>query len=199
MRINGNSNSNESAWVSDSTPTSSRARRIELRFPSIEVLRFLLVGALGYVVDVGAFNVLWGMPPFDTWDPSVAKVVAVALAMVVTYLGNSLFTWRGKTTTSFRQVLLFTVFNVVGLGFSILTLWISHDLLDMTSRLDDNVSANVIGVALGTAFRYWSYRHFVFDRRQDGPRHRPQQPGCDDQQITAMGPRQEFLGSATMR
>ena len=137
-------------------------------FMSVEVLSFLIVGGLGYVVDVGAFNVLWGMPPFDAWDPIVAKVVAVALAMVVTYLGNVLFTWRGASTST-RQVLLFIVFNVVGLGFSILTLWTSHDLLDLTSRLDDNLSANVLGLAMGTAFRYWSYRHFVFDRpRLDG-------------------------------
>jgi putative flippase GtrA len=121
------------------------------------------VGGLGYLVDVGAFNVLWGMHPFDTWDPSIAKVVAVALAMVVTYVGNAFFTWRGKVQNSLRQVLLFVAFNVIGLGFSIVTLWISHDLLGLTSRLDDNLSANVLGLALGTAFRYWSYHNFVFD------------------------------------
>lgn len=132
------------------------------RFLDVEVLSFLLVGGLGYAVDVGAFNVLWGTAPFDAWDPSVAKVVAVALAMVVTYLGNKLLTWRGASSST-RQILLFVVFNVIGLGFSILTLWISHDLLHLTSRLDDNLSANVLGLAMGTVFRYWSYRHFVFE------------------------------------
>jgi hypothetical protein len=39
---------------------------------------------------------------------------------------------------------------------------ISHDLLGLTSRLADNVSANVVGLALGTLFRYWSYKKFVF-------------------------------------
>lgn len=144
--------------------------------PSPEVVSFLAVGALGYVVDVGVFNVMWGMAPFDNWDPSVAKVLAVALAMVVTYLGNASFTWRGKASTTVRQVLLFAAFNVIGLGFSVLTLWISHDLLDMTSRLDDNISANVIGLALGTAFRYWSYRHFVFHRPHPRAEHSPRRP-----------------------
>lgn len=32
--------------------------------------------------------------------------------------------------------------------------------------LSDNLSANVVGLALGTAFRYWSYRRSVF--RADG-------------------------------
>lgn len=78
--------------------------------------------------------------------------------MLVTYVGNSVFTWRMEVRRSVGQVMLFVVINMVGLGFSILTLWISHDLLGMTTRLDDNVSANGIGLALGAAFRYWLYR-----------------------------------------
>ena len=39
---------------------------------------------------------------------------------------------------------------------------ISHYLLDFTSRLADNIAANVIGLGLGTAFRFWSYRRWVF-------------------------------------
>ena len=66
------------------------------------------------------------------------------------------------------------VFNVIGLGFSVFTLWVSHDLLSLTSRLADNISANVVGLALGTAFRYWSYREFVFQEVPSGaPRVRP--------------------------
>jgi putative flippase GtrA len=89
-------------------------------------------------------------------------VTAVALAMVVTYLGNTFLTWRDRSRPSARQALLFVAFNVVGLGFSVVTLWVSHDLLGLRTRLDDNVSANVVGVALGTAFRYWTYRRVVF-------------------------------------
>jgi putative flippase GtrA len=160
--------------MSTCTSASMRLARNQVRAPlrrflSRDLFGFLVVGGLAFIVDVGAFNILWGIEPFATWNPSVAKVVAVALAMLVTYLGNSLVTWRGKSSTSVRQVLLFVAFNMVGLGFSILTLWISHNLLGMTSRLDDNVSANVIGLGLGTAFRYWSYRHFVFDNPHKGP------------------------------
>ena len=96
-------------------------------------------------------------------DPSVAKSLAVALAMVVTYIGNRAVTWRGQSSSGrHREVALFVLFNVIGLGFSVLTLAVSHDLLGLTSRLADNISANVVGLALGTAFRFWSYRRFVF-------------------------------------
>ena len=133
------------------------------RLCSPEVLSFLLVGGIGYVVDVLAFNQFLSTRPFSGWDPSAARVVAVAVATVVTYAGNRMLTWRGSSRHGRRrEVLLFGLFNAVGLGISVLTLVVSHDLLGLTSRLADNVSANVVGLALGTAFRFWSYRTFVF-------------------------------------
>ncbi len=133
------------------------------RHAPTEVSAFLLVGGLGYVTDVAAFNLLLSTAPFDHWDPSAARVVAVAVAMVVTYCGNRWLTWRGESGQArAREVALFVVFNVIGLGISTLTLVISHDLLGLTSRLDDNLSANGVGLALGTLFRFWAYRRYVF-------------------------------------
>jgi putative flippase GtrA len=134
-----------------------------------EVLSFLAVGAAGYVVDVVAFN--WFR---SSVDPTLAKVLAVAAAMVVTYLGNRLITWRDRTSTGPHEIALFVLFNIIGLGISVGMLLLTHNLLGMTSRLADNISANVIGLGLGTAFRYWSYRRFVFvdadaDADTDGP------------------------------
>lgn len=130
---------------------------------SREVTTFLAVGGTGYVVDVLAFNLLRSEPFFAAADPSYARVVAVGLAMVVTYFGNRLLTWRGRSTGDRRrEVALFVAFNVVGLGISVACLLVSHDLLGLTSRLADNLSANVVGLALGTLFRFWSYRAFVF-------------------------------------
>jgi hypothetical protein len=46
-------------------------------------------------------------------------------------------------------------------------LWISHYLLGLDSALADNISANVIGLGLGTLFRFWSYRRWVFPELPD--------------------------------
>jgi putative flippase GtrA len=148
----------------------SRCEQVLARLTSPEVATFLTVGGIGYVVDVAAFNVLRSHSLLSTVDPSYARVLAVVLAMVVTYLGNRLFTWRDESTGDRRREIgLFIVFNMIGLGLSVATLVISHDLLGLTSRLADNVSANVVGLALGTLFRYWSYRKFVFAVRSAPP------------------------------
>jgi putative flippase GtrA len=140
-----------------------RARTWGLPLPTREVVTFLAVGGAGYITDVTAFNLLRDQPLFGGQNPVGAKVAAVALAMVVTYLGNRLLTWRSTPSNNQRhEVVLFAVFNIIGLLISVLTLELSHNMLGLTSRLADNISGNVIGVGLGTAFRYWSYRRFVF-------------------------------------
>ena len=141
----------------------SRPERLLSKLTSPEVVTFLAVGGVGYVVDVTSFNLLRSESFLSAVDPSYARVAAVALAMVVTYLGNRLFTWRGQPDGDRRrEIALFIVFNMIGLGLSVATLVISHDLLRLTSPLADNISANVVGLALGTLFRYWSYKRFVF-------------------------------------
>lgn len=150
-----------------------------------EVLTFLAVGGTGYVVDVTAFNALRAEGPFATMDPSVARTLAVVAAMTVTYAGNRAFTWSASENRR-REVGLFVLFNVIAFGFSVVTLVISHDVLRLTSRLADNISANVIGLALGTAFRFVTYRTFVFapastgESAQVGPRDSAHHPDAQD-------------------
>jgi dolichol-phosphate mannosyltransferase len=128
-----------------------------------EVFMFLAVGGVGYVVDVVAFNVFRSFAPFSTIDPAYARTLAVVLAILVNYIGNRAWTWRDVASEDRRRELsLFFLFSLIGFGFSLVTLLISHDVLGYTSRLADNISANVIGLALGAVFRFWTYRRFVF-------------------------------------
>lgn len=164
---------------------------------SPQVLTFLAVGGAGYVVDVAVFNLLRSTATLGAWDPSVARVLAVGAAMVVTYLGNSLLTWRGQGEGDRRrEVGLFVLFNLVGLGISVLTLTFSHDLLGLTSRMADNISANVVGLALGTLFRYWSYKTFVFTHTGAGVSLAQAEPVGVVEQSKGSGPAMR-LGSMT--
>jgi putative flippase GtrA len=85
------------------------------------------------------------------------------VATTVAYVGNRQWTFRHRERQGMRkEYLLFFGFNAVGLAIALGCLGTSHYLLDLTSPLADNVSANVIGMALGTVFRFWAYRRFVF-------------------------------------
>ena len=126
-----------------------------------ELLKFATVGALAFVVDVGLFNLL-RLGPLDD-KPLTAKTISVVAATWVAYFGNRHWTFRHRGRRGFRrETVLFFVLNGVALGISLACLGFSHYVLGFTSRLADNIAANVIGMAIGTAFRFWSYRRWVF-------------------------------------
>jgi putative flippase GtrA len=134
-----------------------------------EMLKFGAVGAFAFVVDVGLFNLLttdlWfgsGAPPLDGHE-KIAKLISASIATVVAWLGNRYWSFRHRRQSSRgREFVTFVVMNVIAAAIAVACLAISHDVLGLTSTLADNVSGNVIGVALGTLFRFWAYRTFVF-------------------------------------
>ncbi|HZI97908.1 MAG TPA: GtrA family protein [Actinomycetales bacterium] len=133
-----------------------------------ELVKFGLVGVVAYVVDVTLFNLLLFGEPLDTTAalderPLTAKAVSVAVATLVAWLGNRFWTFRRRRRASKRRELaLFVVMNLAGMAIALLCLWISHYVLELDSPLADNISANVVGLALGTAFRFFAYRTWVF-------------------------------------
>jgi putative flippase GtrA len=135
-----------------------------------ELVSFGLIGAIAFVIDVGTFNLLvhshnlisGATPPLET-HPVTGKIISSALATLFAYFGNRNITWSGLSRHSIhREVALFFVFNVIAMGIAGLALAVSRYVLGLDSLIADNISANVVGVGLGTLFRFWSYRKWVF-------------------------------------
>jgi putative flippase GtrA len=130
-----------------------------------ELGKFGVIGLIAYVIDLTVFNLLRFAggegPLFD--KPLTAKVISVLVATTFAYFGNRNWTFKDRTRSSFRrEYALFFVFNAVGMIISLSCLWISHYVLGFDSALADNISANVIGLVLGTVFRFWGYHNWVF-------------------------------------
>ena len=131
-----------------------------------EMVKFGAVGAIAFLVDVGTFNLLrFGLGdggPLES-KPITAKILSASLATVVAWLGNRLWTFRHRRRASAgHELALFVVFNVAGMAIALGCLAFSHYVLDLRSARADNVSANGVGLVLGTLFRFWAYRVFVF-------------------------------------
>jgi len=144
--------------------TGARARRAALVARFVELVRFGTVGGIAFVVDVGLFNLLrFGPGALLEEQPITAKVVSVAVATLVSWLGNRYWTFSGRRTEQHvRELAVFVLVNVAGMGIAVACLGISHYVLGLTSPLADNISANGVGLVLGTAFRYLAYRRWVF-------------------------------------
>lgn len=132
-----------------------------------EAAKFGAVGAIAFVVDTGVFNlmrtgIIGGDQGFAE-KPLTAKTISVFVATIVAWLGNRYWTFRHRRRASLqREFLLFGVMNVGGLVISLACLGFSHYVLQLTSALADNIAGNGVGLVLGTLFRFWAYRQFVF-------------------------------------
>jgi putative flippase GtrA len=137
------------------------------------VVKFGVVGLIGLVIDVALFNALrLGVVGEGTWAQSAigAKTISTTVAIVFNWLGNRYWTFRRhRRRHALREFAEYAVVSVGGMAIALLCLWVSHYVLGFTSLLADNIATNVVGLALGTAFRFLLYRYWVFGQhRSDG-------------------------------
>ncbi|MEZ0449880.1 GtrA family protein [Cellulomonas sp. ICMP 17802] len=148
-------------------PIAPAARTAALRARAYELARFLSVGGVAFVVDLGLFNLLrFGPGHLLEHKPLTAKVISVIAATLVSWVGNRHWTFsRQRTDRPTRELVVFTAINLVGAVVPVLTLALSHYALNLTNAFADN-AATVIGIGIGTALRYIGYKRWVFT----GPR-----------------------------
>jgi putative flippase GtrA len=124
-----------------------------------ELAKFGVVGLIGSVVDLGGAAYLHGA---EGIGPMFSKAISLIAATVVTYLGSRFWTFRHRVNQALlREGMLFVALNVVGLVIAEAVIAFVSYGLDMKHVLAYN-AASVVGTGLGTIFRYFSYKKWVF-------------------------------------
>jgi putative flippase GtrA len=124
-----------------------------------ELAKFGVVGATGSVVDLGGSALLYGTFHLG---PITSKAIALSAACVITYLGSRFWTFRHRENQPVaRELTLFIVLNGVGLIIAEIVIAITAYAFGAKDQLAYN-AASVIGTGLGTIFRYFAYKKWVF-------------------------------------
>jgi putative flippase GtrA len=126
-----------------------------------EFTKFGIIGAINTALDYAIFNALYSIGPLK------AQCVATAIAATSSYFMNRHWTFRHRARSGLRrEYVLFFAFNLIGLGIALAVLAITKYGLGYHSQVAGNV-AKTIGLVLGTLFRFWSYRKWVFLHPED--------------------------------
>ncbi|MBQ1099340.1 GtrA family protein [Streptomyces sp. b94] len=124
-----------------------------------EVLKFGAVGGAGVLVNLLVFNLVRHVTDLAVVR---ASIIATVVAIVFNYLGFRYFTYRdrdkGRRT---REMSLFLLFSVVGLVIENGVLYTATYGFGWDSPLQSNIF-KFLGIGIGTLFRFWSYRTWVF-------------------------------------
>src|SRR4051794_41432201 len=123
-------------------------------------------------------------------QPLVAFVIANTVGMIVSYRGSRSWAFRHREAVGpAGGRLAFFVINLASMVIPLGCLAFTRYALGRSDPFADNIAANVVGLALGTAARFWALRRVIFPGphpgqplRLGGPRptrlpHPPPNPG----------------------
>jgi putative flippase GtrA len=124
-----------------------------------EAAKFGVVGGLALVVTEVGTNVLHfhaGLGPLS------AVVIANVIATLVSYVGNRYWTFKHRTGSGVgREYTIFFALNVIGIVLQLACTGFVYYILGLHDGLPFNI-ALAVGIVLGTLFRFWSYRRWVW-------------------------------------
>ncbi|MFC7936312.1 GtrA family protein [Streptomyces sp. NPDC057387] len=124
-----------------------------------EVVKFGAVGGAGVLVNLLVFNFVR-----HTTDLQVvrASIIATIVAIAFNYVGFRYFTYRDRDKSGqTREMSLFLLFSAVGLVIENGVLYTATYGFGWDSPLQSNIF-KFLGIGIGTLFRFWSYRSWVF-------------------------------------
>ena len=149
----------------------SRGRAAESRFPQLagayqrfrqiihEGAKFGIVGLIGIGVTNLVFDPLHNHLHLGVLT---AVTIATAVATVVTFLGNRYWSFRHREGAGTgRESMMFFILNGFGLLIQYTVLGFSNYALGLTTKTDNYIALNA-GIVVGTLFRFWSYRKWVW-------------------------------------
>ncbi len=134
-----------------------------------ELVKFALVGGTTWVIDTAVFLLLKSTVLVE--KPVTAKIIAVLLATIVSYVLNREWSFRTRGGRERRhEAALFFLISGIGVVVYTAPLAVSRYVLDLkmpgvsllTQEVADFVSGQVVGVLAGMTFRWWAFRRYVF-------------------------------------
>jgi putative flippase GtrA len=138
-------------------PVAGLAARIRHLVP--ELAKFGIVGGIGTVIDLGGAALLHNAYHVG---PLAAKAISLTAATIFTYLGSRFWTFRHRENQPvLREAVLFVSINFVGLIIAEVVIAFTTYGLDLKDPIAYN-AASVLGSGLGTIFRFYAYRKWVF-------------------------------------
>jgi putative flippase GtrA len=122
-----------------------------------EVSAFGLIGILALAIDLGVFT--WLAPN----GAVKAKIISTTLSTAFAYVGNRYLSFSHRARTSIaRETAFFFGINLITLIFSELVLALFVYPLNYGHQSTTVFVVNLVTIGLGTVFRFWAYKRFVF-------------------------------------
>ena len=131
-----------------------------------EISAFGVVGLVNLFIDIGLFNLLHFRVGLG---PTTSNIVSAGVATTISYFANRHWSFSHRARTGLRrEYTLFIVINLIALGISSVVIAFTYYVISATDPFALNV-AKIVGIGIGTVFRFYAYRTWVFRRSRQRP------------------------------
>ena len=125
-----------------------------------ELTAFGLVGALAFVIDISLFTWLTHAAHLGALK---SKAISTVVSTTFAYVGNRQWSFSHRARTSIaRETSFFFGINLITLVCSELILGLFVYGFGYGHRSTMIFFVNLFTIGLGTIFRFWAYKRFVF-------------------------------------
>lgn len=122
-----------------------------------ELTAFGLIGAVAFAIDLGVFAWL------QHHGALKANAASTALSTAFAYVGNRYLSFSHRARTGLaRETTFFFGINLITLAFSELAIAVFVYGLGYPHGSGTVFAVKVVTIAIGTVFRFWAYKRFVF-------------------------------------
>jgi putative flippase GtrA len=142
-----------------------------------ELLKFAVVGGTTFVIDNGIW---YGLKlTVLAAKPVTAKVIAVLIAVIVSYVLNREWSFRTRGGRErHHEAALFFLISGMAVALTVAPLYVSRYVFLLhkpyvsllVQEIADFVSGSIIGMLLAMVFRYWAFKKWVFPNKDARPR-----------------------------
>ena len=124
-----------------------------------ELSAFGIVGALNFILDVAIFGFLITVVGLG---PLTSKVISTATTTTTAYFMHRHWSFSHRARSGIkREYGLFFLLNGISLVMSLLIIGLVRYPLGRTDAFALQL-ANITSIGIGTIFRFWSYKRWVF-------------------------------------
>jgi putative flippase GtrA len=123
-----------------------------------QLIRYVIAGGVAFVVD---FLLLWMLHSCVELELLLAQVISFSAGVVVTYLFSIYWVFDFRSVSNrIAEFSLFALINLVGLGFTILLIWLFAEKMGIHYLL-----SKVFTTVMVTLLNFIAKRLLLFSRR----------------------------------
>ena len=146
------------------------SKREKIKSGGLRFSKFSMVGLSNALVDIGVLNLLlWLGPTRDAWILAIYNGVALVLANVNSYFGNTFWTFRGRADHGKRQTTLFIIQALVNIAVSNGLFYLLVRFLLVYDVVPGWIAGNVAklgSIIVASTISFFLMRYVVFSGRR---------------------------------